>query len=109
MDVDAPDLIDKETMFSPPAAMGNEDANAETAEDGSTNGEARPATMDVEAQAGSKHTRDEDEKDDPLTAILRKTLETTRRIKENKKKAQMQSTLRLVAAVLRWGHQSLHQ
>ena len=55
--------------------------------------------MDVKAQAGSKHTRDEEEKDDPLTATKRKMAETTRRIKDNKKKALRQPTLRFAAAV----------
>ena len=95
-----------EKLFSLPDAKGNEDADAETAKDGCTNDKARPETTDVEpattdgeAQAGSKRTRDAEEEEDPLTAFSRRTAETARRIKEKKKKAQTQSTLRFATAV----------
>ena len=87
MDVDTPSPTDKGTTFSPPAVKEKVDMNAETIDKGSTTGGARPATIDVATQTGSKHRHGAVEVDGPLTATQRKMAENLRRIKDNKKKS----------------------
>ena len=74
---------------------GNKNMDAQTVEDGYTNGKTRPETSGAEpdttggeAQAGSKHTRETAEEENPIDAFERRAAEAARRIRDKKKIGQ---------------------
>ena len=114
MEVEIPNTTDKEKLFSLTAAKGIKDADAKTAEDGHTNGKARPETpgaevdtTDGEVQAGSKHTRETTEEENPIDAFKRRATEAARRIRDKKRQVNHKP---LSNGPRQWtGDQSLHQ
>ena len=59
---------DNGATVTPLAEKNNKATNIYGDEEESTNGEAQPTAMDVDAQSGNKHTLAVEEEEDPATA-----------------------------------------